>query len=391
MNTIQKHIIAVLLLVTSTFAASTAGAGRRDRGPFVFPQPVYDVSFTFSFAPNSGSDHSFHLPMIRNDRVEAYIDYFTTERTTFQAGLDNSMPYVNIMKEIFRQAHLPEELVYVAMIESWFDATAVSRANAVGPWQFMSGTARECGLRTDRWIDERRDIIKSTFAAARHFQRLHDRLQSWNLVLAAYNAGASRVREAVFSRGSRDFWDLEESDYLAEETKTFVPKFMAAAIIARDPAAYGFRLPLPKAVLFDVVEIAGSRDLRSLARELGAGYDELRSLNPEIIGEFTPPGTYLLKVPAGTTGAIGADGISGENLVAALDDQPGSQNLSSASPGAGANTGRGPSDDKPLARRSRISAPGAKTGKQRKSRPDRRAVNQHEQEAEADTREESEV
>ncbi len=389
MNTIQKHIIAVLLLVTTTFVPSTAGAGRRDRGALAFPQPVYDFSFTFSFAPNSGSDHSFHLPMIRNDRVDEYIDYFTTERTTFQAGLDNSMPYVNIMKEIFRQAHLPEELVYVAMIESWFDATAVSRANAVGPWQFMSGTARECGLRTDRWIDERRDIIKSTFAAARHFQRLHDRLQSWNLVLAAYNAGASRVREAVFSRGSRDFWDLEESGYLAEETKTFVPKFMAAAIIARNPAAYGFRLPLPKAVLFDVVEIVGSTDLRSLARDLGAGYDELRSLNPEIIGEFTPPGTYLLKVPAGTTGAIGANGISGKNLSAALDDEPGSQKLSSDSPRPG--TGRGPSDDKPLARRSRMSVPGAKTGKQRKSRPDRRAVNQHEQEAEADMREESEV
>ena len=382
MTTIQKQAIAVLLLGAAIIVTSTAGAERRKPDVPVFRQPVHDFSFTFSFAPNAGTEHSFHLPMIRNDRVEAYIDYFTTERTTFQTGLDNSMPYVNIMKEIFRQAHLPEELVYVAMIESWFDATAVSPANAVGPWQFMSGTARECGLRTDRWIDERRDIIKSTFAAARHFQQLHDRLQSWNLVLAAYNAGASRVREAVFSRGSRDFWDLEQSEYLAEETKTYVPKFMAAAIIARNPAAYGFRLPAPKAVLFDVVEIVGSSDLQSLARDLGAGYDELRSLNPEIVGRFTPPGTYLLKVPVGTQGAIRPDRVDGKNLSAALDDELGSQTLSVQSQGPGTDTGSSSSDDKPLARRSSMSLVAATTGRQRKSRPDRSPMNQYEMEAE---------
>ena len=261
----------------------------------VFSSQAFNASPYQESSPKEG----VHLPIILNDSVEAYIEHFTTEKTTFQAGLNNSMPYLPLMKKIFREENLPEELVYVAMIESWFKPTAISRASAVGLWQFMAGTAREYGLRNDQWVDERRDHVKATRAAARYLKALHARLRSWTLALAAYNAGIGKLRQAMFGADSEDFWDLKKSGYLRKETKTFVPKIMAAAIIARDPAAYGFRISTRKPVRFDVVEIETSADLRAVAKDISTPFASIKSLNPEIKGSFTPPRRYLLKIPEG--------------------------------------------------------------------------------------------
>jgi hypothetical protein len=247
-------------------------------------------------------EKAYHVPVLLNNSVEAYIEYFRTRgKSTFQRWLDNSALYLPPMQEIFRKKNLPEELAYVAMIESGFDSGAVSLANAAGPWQLMPDTARRYGLRSDRWVDERRDHIKSANAAAQHFRDLHSRFGSWPLVLAAYNAGTGKVQRAMQRTGSTDFWDLKESAYLRRETKGYVPKFMAAALIARDPAAYGFRVPHVEPLRYDEVVIPESTDLGIVAYCTDSTYEMIKSLNPEIQGGVTPPDDprYLLKIPEG--------------------------------------------------------------------------------------------
>ncbi len=260
-----------------------------------------DLSTTSLAIPQDDVDHAFHIPIVLNESVEAYIEYFTMQKGIFQSWLDSSAAYLTIMKNIFRDQNLPEELVYVAMIESGFNSGAVSRSKAVGPWQFMPCTARRYGLKSDGWVDERRDYLKSTLAAARHFRELHDNLGSWPLAIAAYNAGMEKVRSAMRRTGSDDFWDLRESPLLPKETKSFVPKFMAVTLIARDPAAYGFRGPAAASPHFDVVMVRGRMDLRDAADATDSTYATIKRLNPEITGDSTPPyrHNYPLKIPKG--------------------------------------------------------------------------------------------
>ncbi len=253
---------------------------------------------------------SAHIPVILNDSVESYIEYFRSEKTTFQQGLNNAAPYLQVMKEIFRDENLPVELIYIGMIESQFNHAAVSPAQAVGPWQFMAVTGDEYSLTDDAWVDERRDPIKSTLAAARYLRDLHDRLGSWPLVLASYNAGISKVRRAMLRTGFQDFWDLKETEQLGWETKSFVPKIMAAFIIARDPRLYGFTVPRVPPLRFDVVVLHRSVDLRAVAAAVGTTYSEIKSLNPEIKGSSTPPRTFYLRLPAGAGSAF-SDRASG--------------------------------------------------------------------------------
>lgn len=265
---------------------------------------MYDVSSrTLTAPPDNIGEEAYHIPIVLNNSVEAYIEYYRTrQKEIFQSWLDNSSAYLPVMKSIFRSEDLPVELVYVAMIESGLNPRAVSVAKAVGPWQFMPDTARQYGLRSDQWVDERRDYIKSTLAAARHFRELHNRLGSWLLVLAAYNAGEGKVQGAMHRTGSDDFWDLKESAHLLRETKSFVPRFMAVALIARDPVSYGFREPARRQPSFEVVMVRnGSADLRAIANATGSSYAAIKRLNPELIGKFTPPDKphYLLKIPEG--------------------------------------------------------------------------------------------
>jgi hypothetical protein len=255
-----------------------------------------------SSAENAIDEKPYHISVVLNNSVERYIEYFRTRgKRTFQRWLDNSAPYIGPMKKIFKDENLPEELVYVAMIESGFDSSAVSRSKAAGHWQFMPDTARQYGLRSNWWVDERKDYVKSTLAAAQHFKDLQSRFSSWPLVLAAYNAGAGKVQRAILKAGSGDFWDLKESAYLRRETKSYVPKFMAAILIARDPAAYGFRVPNVKPLRYDEVMIKEVTDLRIVAYCTDSTYEIIKSLNPEINGKSTPPddSRYLLKIPKG--------------------------------------------------------------------------------------------
>ncbi len=244
----------------------------------------------------------YQIPMILNDSVENHLEYFKTRgRDIFQLWLDRSERYIPVMKEIFREKNLPEDLVYIAMIESGFNPYAVSWAKAVGPWQFMPATGKLYGLKIDWWIDERKDPIKSTYAAAEHLKDLHNLFGSWPLAMASYNAGAGKVQRAVLRTRSDDFWDLKASRYIRKETKNYVPKYMAATIIAKNPEAYGFTIAPFTPFKFDEVVIEESTDLRLLARCAECTYEEIKELNPELRRWVTPPhyDKYVLRIPPG--------------------------------------------------------------------------------------------
>jgi membrane-bound lytic murein transglycosylase D len=165
----------------------------------------------------------------------------------------------------------------------------------------MPHTGAHYGLRIDWWLDERKDPIKSTHAAAEHLKDLHNLFGSWPLALASYNAGAGKVQRALLRTRSEDFWDLKASRYIRRETKNYIPKFMAATIIAKNPAAYGFEVPKVNRFEYDEVVITESTDLRLIAKCADATYDAIKELNPELKRWITPPDlpTYTLRIPKG--------------------------------------------------------------------------------------------
>ncbi|MGH7573018.1 MAG: lytic transglycosylase domain-containing protein, partial [Gemmatimonadota bacterium] len=181
----------------------------------------------------------YDIPIVLNDRVEWWLDYFSNDiHDSFARYLARSTSWLPYLKERLRQAGLPEDLAYLALIESGFSTQAVSRAGAVGPWQFMSYTGREYGLRIDRWVDERRDYERSTQAAIAYLSDLHTMFGSWFLAAAGYNGGQGRVGRSMLRDDTENFWELTG---LHSETKNYVPKLIAATIIAKEPEKYGFR------------------------------------------------------------------------------------------------------------------------------------------------------
>ncbi|MBI2202272.1 MAG: transglycosylase SLT domain-containing protein [Candidatus Rokubacteria bacterium] len=245
-------------------------------------------------------------PLVLNAQVQHFLDRFTGERRdVIGLWINRSNRYLGMIREVLKSRGLPEDLAFTAMIESGFNPVAVSRVGAVGLWQFMAATARRYGLRVDRWVDERRDPEKSTFAAAAYLGDLHKMFGSWWLAQAAYNAGEMKVVRAIRATGSNDFWDLARSRHLMRETKDFVPQIQAATMIGRDPAQYGFETGDTTIVAFETVTVPAGTSLRWLAAAAGVSADMLASLNPSLIRSVTPPGApYALRVPVGTGSGV---------------------------------------------------------------------------------------
>ncbi|MEW6683169.1 MAG: LysM peptidoglycan-binding domain-containing protein [Nitrospirota bacterium] len=245
----------------------------------------------------------YDVPIVLNASVESHLDYFTTKgRDRFQLWLNRSGRYVPLMTQIFRENGLPEDLVFVSLIESGFNPYAYSRSHAVGAWQFMKGTGRKYGLRIDPYIDERRDVVKATHAAAAYLKDLYAMFNAWPLALASYNGGEGRVERAMKRTNAEDFWDLRTTRHLHPETRNYVPKFMAATIIAKHPEKYGFAPEYEKPLVYDEVIITRPTDLRVIAKVASVTYSELKRLNPELRRNVTPLGytDYRLKLPIGT-------------------------------------------------------------------------------------------
>jgi membrane-bound lytic murein transglycosylase D len=245
----------------------------------------------------------YDVPIVLNASVESHLDYFNTKgRDRFQLWLNRSGRYVPLMTQILRENGLPEDLVFVSLIESGFNPYAYSRSHAVGAWQFMKGTGRKYGLRIDSYIDERRDVVKSTHAAAAYLKDLYAMFESWPLALASYNGGEGRVARGMKRTNAEDFWDLRATRHLHPETRNYVPKFMAATIIAKNPERYGFTPEYDKPLVYDEVTITRPTDLRVIAKVASVTYGELKRLNPELRRGVTPLGytDYRLKLPVGT-------------------------------------------------------------------------------------------
>jgi membrane-bound lytic murein transglycosylase D len=244
------------------------------------------------------------IPLVMNDRVQDWINYFQGKgRPYFERYLARSGRYIPMIRQVLRQNGLPQDLVYLAMIESGFNPHAYSRAAASGTWQFIYQTGVRYGLRVDQWVDERRDPEKSTVAAAKYLKELYDRYNDWYLAAASYNAGEGKIDRAIKKYATEDFWELSEGKYLRNETKDYVPKLIAAALIAKTPEKFGFTaVEYEKPVIFENVDLTRAVDLRVAAKCAGADYDTLKTLNPELLHWVTPPagGSYSLKVPEGT-------------------------------------------------------------------------------------------
>src|SRR5450631_2257740 len=245
------------------------------------------------------------IPLALNSKVEYFLNYFqTTGKLSFSRWLSRSSRYIPMMKEILKRQGMPEDLVYVAMIESGFHLQARSWANAVGPWQFVSDTGRRYSLRIDQWTDERKDPVKATTAAALYLKELYGLFKGdWYLAAAGYNAGENKILRAISMYNTSDFWEISRGSYLKRETKEYVPKLLAAAIIAKDPARYGFSdIAYLPAIEFETVRIPSRTDLELVARLSGTTYESIRALNPDLRHWCTPPNypDYQLKLPKGT-------------------------------------------------------------------------------------------
>lgn len=240
----------------------------------------------------------YDIPIVLNDRVEWWIDYFSHNiRDSFARYLARSTAWLPYLKERLREAGLPEDLVYLALIESGFSTQAVSRAGAVGPWQFMSYTGREYGLRIDRWVDERRDYERSTQAAIAYLSDLHAMFDSWFLAAAGYNGGQGRVGRSMLRDNTVNFWELTG---LHSETMNYVPKLIAATIIAKEPEKYGFRwVSRVEPIDWATVTVPSSTDLDVIAEVAGVPSDVIRGLNPHLLRGRTPPGetNFPVKIP----------------------------------------------------------------------------------------------
>jgi peptidoglycan lytic transglycosylase D len=250
---------------------------------------------------------SYNVPIVMDPSVQAHIRYFNTAiHDRFGQWLLRLSRYRPLVETIFTEFHLPSDLVYLSLVESGFNPYAYSRAKATGPWQFMKGTAKVYGLRVDNYVDERRDPIKSTVAAARYLRDLYDLFGAWPLAMAAYNAGEGKVMRALHKARAESFSEISKTRLIRRETKEYVPRFMAATIIARNPDRYGFTQESAEPHQFDEVIITRPVHFRAIANATGIPYEELRLFNPELRRDATPPGdeSYHLKVPVGTKAKV---------------------------------------------------------------------------------------
>ena len=236
------------------------------------------------------------FPLVWNARVERWIDYYTVNgREYLSRSLKRSEKYIQRVREVFREASLPEDLAYVAIVESGYYPFAQSPKRAVGHWQFIEHTGRVSGLEINYWYDERRDPEKSARAAARKLKNLYQGFGSWELALAAYNCGEYRVEKAIEKAGTRDYWVLS----LPRETEDYVPKIMAILFIVKEPEVFGFASGLEGQLPWAEVTIEGCMDLRLVAQCAECSLEEIQGLNPELRQLCTPPDKekYLLKLP----------------------------------------------------------------------------------------------
>jgi membrane-bound lytic murein transglycosylase D len=243
------------------------------------------------------------VPTTLNDKVQVFIDYYTKNqegRLWFEKVLARAKYYKPLMEKILAEAGLPEELFYLALIESGFNNHAYSPAHACGPWQFIASTARHYHLKIDYWVDERKDPELATRAAALYLKTLYNKFNDWYLTAAAYNAGGGTIQRLLRKYKVNDYWNLsEKANELKLEAKRYVPKWLAVIIVTENAKAYGFSTEQKDKFDCDKVKTSSLTDLFSLSKKTKINLAELKRLNPALKGSFVPPYPYFLRVPKG--------------------------------------------------------------------------------------------
>ena len=253
-------------------------------------------------AAKTRSEFEFSHP-----RIATFVSRFESKgRGSIGTALQRSRRYVARMSIVLRREGVPAELAYLPLIESSFRPQAVSRAGAVGPWQLIASTGRRYGLRIDRYVDERRDPVRSTRAAARYLKDLHGIFGDWHLSLAAYNTGEHAIAQLLARRPALSFWEMREHGLLYAETADFVPKFLAVVQIAQSPEAHGFDTLTTAPLRYETVNVNRAFSLATVARLTGTSTSAIEELNPALHRGVVPPRGYTVRVPLGTRAAVEA-------------------------------------------------------------------------------------
>jgi membrane-bound lytic murein transglycosylase D len=299
----------------SAMNAARASVGKpivEDKNAFLYTKPNLRqiAGTTIKKDPNvkAGDYLVFDLPIVYNDKVKFWINYYQTSgKKSFSTWLERSQRYIPKIQGIFKEQGLPTDLAYLAMIESGFSPFAHSTAQAMGYWQFMAPTAQRYGLKINWWLDERKDIHKSTNAAAKYLTDMNKMFNSWYLAAAGYNTGEARIQRLIKKHNSNSFWDISES--LMQETKDYVPKLIAAILIAKAPSLYGFRqLNYKEPIESEYFWAPGGTSISELAKNLKYPESELKYLNPELIRGFIPDQVsgHQIRIPKGSLAKVAA-------------------------------------------------------------------------------------
>jgi len=297
-----RSAFPVAVLLGAVLGAAAAGGLDRENAPVSTA-----ASGIVREASAAVAGASWDIPVVRNAPVERFIGIFTGRQQDRMAlYLKRSGRYEGMIRGKLRERGMPEDLLYLSMIESGFNPTAKSHASAVGLWQFIEGTAKRYDLRVDSYVDERRHPEKSTDAALDYLQDLHGQFGSWYLAAAAYNTGENRVARVMRQvtgkeRGKDDdFWRIRGR--LPSETREYVPLMVAAALIGKEPHRYGLAgVPRWMPLEHDEVQVPAGTSLKTVAQAVGVSENEVERLNPHLVRSVTPPGSraYPVRVPRG--------------------------------------------------------------------------------------------
>jgi len=237
----------------------------------------------------------------QNVHVKKWIKVFQrNDQAYFNSWLAKSEKKLPKIKALLKRQGLPPDLSYLPIIESGLNPRAVSSANATGYWQFMEPTAIQYGLKVNWWLDERKDLIKSTWAASKYLRKLYLQFSDWNLALSAYNMGENRLRRLIAKHGDRNFWTLSRKKGFPKETREYVPKFLAAALIAKNPQYYGFHVKKKlKPFSYTYQYVPGGTDLYRISKKLQIPSERMQELNPELTRAFIPKEvkSHRIRVP----------------------------------------------------------------------------------------------
>ena len=255
-------------------------------------------------------NYYFDIPVVYNDAVKKWIDYFLGRgKDYFETYSARGGRYAPLLGKTLEDNGLPRDLIYLAMAESGFQTKAKSYARAVGLWQFIPSTGRNYGLKIDWYIDERRDPIKSTVAATKYLKKLYEEFGDWEIAATAYNAGEAKLNRAIARYKTDNFWNLRKKRYLRSETRNYVPKIMALAILGKNLNSFGFgNIEFHGPIDFAEIDVPPKTDLVVLAQEMKIDVEDIYSLNPELLRWYIPHylEKYRLKVP------VGAEVVYGE-------------------------------------------------------------------------------